>query len=513
MTCFFAGATSSFEALWDTSGISGEHALYLVLDVRDDVVEQREDNNVVRVPLALQDADVFVTPVYFSPNGDGVQDEAALFFRVDGSQELRVEVRDAEESLARELGTSLLPNASVLWDGRDDRGVLAPDGEYYFVVLSDDGVELLRRRVVLDTNRARIVEALGTDRVSFTQLTCELPAWLSGPAWLPSDRAAYFIVNLADPAAPESPVGLYRISSDARDTELVLADDAFSDVRFVESLVAFGSQRTRAVSARGDRALVTSSSDVEILDLATGARTPLGQGSEATASWMPSGQRALVASPSGLHVYDRNGSLLETLVGANVTQALLTPGGQLIVYRRRDELALRLIDVNGTGDRLLASTDAGELFDFEVFPDDLELVDLYALHDDGRVVFYWFVNSEERDAGPFLLDLDADAHEPYRFDGELSSDGRWELAGAAGMHVARRFGGRETRPIIPTSAGFDLHWSYRDTLLSYTAPGGDGCVGNGAWAIRSLENGEADFRLTRLPSSFGIRITGTGWTP
>ena len=45
--------------------------------MRDDVAEQREDNNVVRLAIALQDADVFVAPLFFSPNGDGVQDAFA----------------------------------------------------------------------------------------------------------------------------------------------------------------------------------------------------------------------------------------------------------------------------------------------------------------------------------------------------------------------------------------------------------------------------------------------------
>ncbi len=74
-----AGETTSLTTSWDTAGVEGEHVLFLVLDVRDDVTEQREDNNVVRVPVVLQDADTFVSPVYVSPNGDDVQDEAAFF--------------------------------------------------------------------------------------------------------------------------------------------------------------------------------------------------------------------------------------------------------------------------------------------------------------------------------------------------------------------------------------------------------------------------------------------------
>ncbi|MGH9388935.1 MAG: CARDB domain-containing protein, partial [Vicinamibacteria bacterium] len=217
------GETRTLSFSWDTTGIEGEHSLYLVLDAGDDVLEVREDNNVAGVLVALQDADVFVTPGYFSPNGDGVQDEAAFFFRVSAAGEIRVEVRDPEEGLVRELPASG-GNGSVVWDGRNAQGVLAPDGEYALVLLAD-GDEVLRRRVVLDTNRSRIIEALGTDLVSFTQLTCPLPARLDGPAWLPDDAAAYVIVQVEDAVnAPDFPVGLYRVSADGSSIELIASD-------------------------------------------------------------------------------------------------------------------------------------------------------------------------------------------------------------------------------------------------------------------------------------------------
>ena len=111
----------------------------------------------------------------------------------------------------------------------------------------------------LDTNRSSVVEALGTDLVSFTQLTCPLPTAfrLEGPAWLPNDRAAYFIVRSPDPIdAPDYPVGLYRISSDARSSELVLEDPAFEDLEFIDHFGNSNSQPLHAVAADGQRALV-----------------------------------------------------------------------------------------------------------------------------------------------------------------------------------------------------------------------------------------------------------------
>ena len=53
------GESATFTAIWDSTGTTGEHELFLILDVNGDVREQREDNNLVRRSLALQDADAF----------------------------------------------------------------------------------------------------------------------------------------------------------------------------------------------------------------------------------------------------------------------------------------------------------------------------------------------------------------------------------------------------------------------------------------------------------------------
>ena len=512
-----AGETVSFSASWDTTGIEGEHALYLVLDVRDDVAEQREDNNVVRLAVALQDADVFVTPLFFSPNGDGVQDEAALFYRLSAADEIRVEVQDDEGGLVREFSTTPGDTASVVWDGHDANGVLARDGAYFFVAVADD-VEVLRRRVVLDTNRSSVVEALGTDLLSFTQLTCPLPAAfrLEGPAWLPNDRAAYFIVTAPD-TAPDYPVGLYRISSDARSIELVLEDPAFEDLEFIDHLPeriednGLPLKPLHAVAADGQRALVKGRTDgIQILDLETGERTPLGQDESGSAMWTLDGRRILVGSRAGLFFYDATGALVQTLSTANVDMALLAPDELRILYRILDQAVLRVIHVDGTGDRVLESTDATKLLGTDVTTGELDLHQLRFLQD-GSAYFGWLDPSEGDELeGIFELDIDEDRIEDAAFFDELSWDEKWEIDDFAGsFRVARRFRGREARPIIPRTLGRGLEWSYRDTHISYTGAGGDACVSIGVWLVRSLVNGEADFRLTRLPSRFGVLITGT----
>jgi hypothetical protein len=191
-----AGQTFTFTGSWDTTGLAGDHALFLVLDVKGAVREQREDNNTAVIPAAVQDADIFATPLYFSPNGDGIQDEAVFFFRTSSATEVSVSVVDSDQVPVRELLSGAVANGSAVWDGRNDAGVLVADEEYSFVLTSSEG-EIARRRVVLDTNRSSLAEALGTPFTALSNLTCPLPGGLRtrGPVWLPDDSAALFIVR------------------------------------------------------------------------------------------------------------------------------------------------------------------------------------------------------------------------------------------------------------------------------------------------------------------------------
>ncbi|HLE68746.1 MAG TPA: CARDB domain-containing protein, partial [Vicinamibacteria bacterium] len=325
------GQVVSFQAFWDTTGVEGEHALYLALDVLGGVREQREDNNVVRLPVALQDADLFVTPLYFSPDGNGVQDEAAFFYRTDAAL-LSVDVVDSEGALVRVLSNDAPAAGSAVWDGRNDLGSLARDGEYFFVLSSEAG-EVARRRVVLDTNRSSIVEALGSEFVGFTNLTCPLPPrfFLSGPAFLPDDSAAYFIVRSKDSAAPDYPEGLYRVSVDGSLPEPIATGSEFSNLSFFERFF------THIVSPDGRKALALNGDGLQILDLGTGALTSLGRYFH-HASWSPDGKRLLVSDGDGVYLYSPNGDLVSTLVAPGAEMAAWSPDGSRIAYRPWQEM-------------------------------------------------------------------------------------------------------------------------------------------------------------------------------
>ena len=58
-------------------------SIVVVVDPLDTIEEGAEDNNTAQIAVTAQDSDFFVTNRYFSPNGDGVQDETALFYRLE----------------------------------------------------------------------------------------------------------------------------------------------------------------------------------------------------------------------------------------------------------------------------------------------------------------------------------------------------------------------------------------------------------------------------------------------
>ncbi len=503
-----AGETYTFEGTWDTTGIDGEHHLLLVLDVSNAVREQNEGNNVVAIPVAIQDADVFVSPLYFSPNGDGIQDETAFFFRTDGEQDLEVNIVDRDQAFVRKLDVAAATSGSVLWDGRDEAGALAPDGAYFFVLESANG-EVTRRRVVLDTNRSNVVEALGTPYLAVDNLTCPLPqssTYLRGPAWFPDDSGALFIVRRLDSGAPEYAVGLYRVSPDGTAIDAIAAGSEFAQLQFHE-------EGRRAVSLDGLKVLVERSRgrNVAVFDLASGSSAAIGQGST-QASWSPDGKRLLVRDDSGLSIQSAEGEELQRLSDEYVNTASWSADGLRIAYHREGEYALRIVNADGTNDRLLPETNVHDLTGSSDHP-CARVEEILWSRDPSEFYFTWaYLESYCEGANGYEVSLSSGEIRNVGYRRNVSYDRRWSLVSDYELdyYVARRVEGRQMRLVLPTSEGYDFNWSSRDTRISFERRDSlPECLGDDVWTLSSLLNGFVDLRLTRLPSSFGVRVTGT----
>lgn len=94
--------------------------------------------------------------LFFSPNGDGERDREKLVFKLDESETVAVDIVDADGARVRRVRDELRirpgRRTRVVWDGRDDDGRLAPDGEYRMRLILDKGRSLLAPRFfLLDT--------------------------------------------------------------------------------------------------------------------------------------------------------------------------------------------------------------------------------------------------------------------------------------------------------------------------------------------------------------------------
>jgi hypothetical protein len=96
-----------------------------------------------------------VVPSPFSPNGDGVRDATTVSYTLLAPATTSVVVLDGADALVRILGADEAEapgDHQVVWDGRDDGGELAPDGDYVVVAeaVTATGTTTERRTVRLD---------------------------------------------------------------------------------------------------------------------------------------------------------------------------------------------------------------------------------------------------------------------------------------------------------------------------------------------------------------------------
>ncbi|MCB1585810.1 MAG: Ig-like domain repeat protein, partial [Xanthomonadales bacterium] len=117
---------------------------------------------------------IIVSPQYFSPNGDGVQDEVLIQYDVTDIAEVLVEIQDDSgltlQTYIREH-TTPAQLETIHWDGKDSNGNLLGDGEYKIIV---NGINF---EVTLDTKaiEAELISGLyGSTYGEFLSLLSEI---------------------------------------------------------------------------------------------------------------------------------------------------------------------------------------------------------------------------------------------------------------------------------------------------------------------------------------------------
>ena len=217
-----ANQVTNLSVSWTPSGTNADRTVSVVVDPTNAIQEVDEGNNFARRPLLIQNDDLYVTEAYFSPNGDGVQDETAIGFRSDVPT--KAVVLNSRKEVVRSLTDEWQTSGAASWDGRNDQGRLLWDGKYTLALQDESGDYRGQVEVVLDTNRLPIHEAAGTKWTAVRDLTLRLGnTWPGnwggvlfeqgylGPAPLPAGQGALII---APSPSSTRPAGLIRLHAD-----------------------------------------------------------------------------------------------------------------------------------------------------------------------------------------------------------------------------------------------------------------------------------------------------------
>ncbi len=226
-------STGTVSLSYDTAGKKGAHTITATVDPDNAISEQTRNNNSASRTLGVQDASLWVTEQYISPNGDGVKDSTDFFFRLQAPATVTVRVANRKNEVIRTFSGPELVNiseGSITWDGLSESGVAAADGEYQLQVLNTSSTVLGMLQVTVDTNRSPLTEALGTSRLLNSNLTCMLPNFYDEDwAWLPDESG--IVLSLRGRYQQYDP-GFYYISpaGDIQDiVRYMLSADDFAD--------------------------------------------------------------------------------------------------------------------------------------------------------------------------------------------------------------------------------------------------------------------------------------------
>lgn len=220
------GASETAVASWIYSAPAGAAQLAVMVDAADSVHEGDEGNNRIELPLASQNPALYADYPVFSPNGDGVRDRARVALRFAGQANVAVELTYADGRLVRrweagQVGSAA--NAELLWDGRDARGRIVPDGSYRLRVLGSDGSGLGDLELGVDRDRASVLDAVGIGAGEMVDLErlYRSSEWRAPPDSSPWRMQLY--TQMRWPADSAAPTGVYAVHPHDRDVRALVS--------------------------------------------------------------------------------------------------------------------------------------------------------------------------------------------------------------------------------------------------------------------------------------------------
>lgn len=477
-----------------TDGLSaGEHHLLVTADPADLQRELSEENNSADVVIGVQNADLWLSELYFSPNGDGVKDVTTLYYRFATPHAVQVAVRDsAGAEVRRLLATDAQPalDGHLTWDGRNARGDLVSDGRYRLILLDAAEAELGSLDVTLDTNRSSLFEALGSKFLLDESLLCDLPSdgqW----DWLPREERLLFAIK--NVAASNYETGIYAKERVSGEISRLVPDDWIStnplnSYTYFEYFLATDQDRLAFSFNKLDLQTQTRTTELWLGDVHGGGLRKLREytGSYAVGevSFSPDGRHLLINVAQGVELVD-----LADLTGRylNVTDGhfIWSPDGSRLLHAGS---VLQVIELDGSVRDLLAD-----------YPDADWLNE--------RQIVATTLNSSERDQYLWLVDADGvddplQVSDDYSHSLVLAPDGT-HLAFVEGMSP---YGGTK-RVVVVDAAGsrtivHETPYAEMDSgFNAYNTSYGMGIISNLLWSVDGGRLIFVDRRAERIDNS------------
>jgi len=299
---------------YPNSGRTGNHQITVIVDPDNLVTERSKDNNSIVKTFSIQDANLWLTEAYISPDGDGVKDTTDFSFRLVAPTQVKVQVLNKKWVAVRTFSGGDLDNttgSTVAWDGKNDAGSVVSDGVYNIQVVATNGSILASLPVEVDTNRSSLADALGTKYLLQSNQTCMLPQY-NRMTWMPNESGLAFQLY----PTKDSPYleGLYAMSPDGEDILRLIpglwnsTTDPNTQYTVPNWVMTQDGQKIALVLSKWDRTVHSSSLSLWVVDtdgnnLAKAYDFGNTSGLEIeNVAWSPNGSRLAVAYNQGLYV-------------------------------------------------------------------------------------------------------------------------------------------------------------------------------------------------------------------
>lgn len=127
---------------------AGKYNILITVDKLNSVMEQDEENNILRIPIEVDGGKLTVKSNPFTPNEDGINDDACFYCEQFQLENPCIKIFDLRGRFIKELGGSDFYEKKFRWDGRDNNGNQVMPGVFLYI-LQDQGQPLANGCVVV----------------------------------------------------------------------------------------------------------------------------------------------------------------------------------------------------------------------------------------------------------------------------------------------------------------------------------------------------------------------------